>query len=90
MVFRTTSPLLDKTPAAMLRECPVSLVLRETPYVYGALSAAAHLENGGLDPYRLSAWASEAVRIVSAERVRHRELKDKEKDLEREARASHG
>lgn len=88
-MFRTTSPLLSNTPAAMLRECPVSVVLRESPYVYDALSAASHVENGGVDPYRLSAWGREAIAVVSSERVRHRDMKDRERRLSQDARTSH-
>lgn len=88
-MYRTTSPMLAKTPAAMLRECPVSVVLRETPHAYEALAVASHVENGGTDPLKLSSWAREAISIVSAERARHRELKDKEKQGFRDAKESH-
>jgi len=78
-VFRTTSPLLENTEAATLRECPVSLVLRTTPYAYEALSAAAHIENGAISPYDLGAWGRAAVRVVSSERSRHHELRERER-----------
>jgi len=78
-VFRSTSPMLDNTPEAMLRECPVGRVIRSGPHVYDALGAASHVENGAVDPYSLSAWAREAVTIVLSERARHRELRDREK-----------
>jgi len=73
----------------MLQECPVSMVLRECPRAYEALAAAAHVENGGLNPMTLSAWAQEAIRVVGSERARHRDLKDRERRLTQDARESH-
>lgn len=78
-MFRSTSPLLAGTSAEILHECPVSLVLRGAPHVYEALGAASHIENGAIDPLTISAWGREAVRVVSSERARHVELRERER-----------
>jgi hypothetical protein len=88
MVFRSTSPLLNNTDAATLRECPVGMVLRTGDHCYAALGAAAHVENGAISPFDLGAWGREATSIVSSERARQRELKDHERGLTRDAEAS--
>ena len=77
-VFRSTSPslLCDGKPGE-LRECPVGLVLREAPYVYKAISAASHVDNGSSDPTAAPTWLQSMMRVVGSERARHRELKDK-------------
>ena len=77
-VFRSTSPRLacGGRPGE-LRECPVGYVLREAPYVYKAITAATHIENGASDPTAVPTWLQGMVVAVSSERARHRELRDK-------------
>ena len=89
MMFRSTSTHLDE-PDRSIRECPVGMILRETPYVYEAIGAAAHVENGALNPLNESPWLQGAIRVVSSERERHRRLRDELSKSRADSRAGIG
>jgi hypothetical protein len=76
--WRFTSPLLSEAEQVLL-ECPVGLVLRETPDVYRAIEVQSFAEQGGVDPFAQSPWMQDAIRIVSSERARCMGQKDEER-----------
>lgn len=86
-----TSPALQPTKdhpeLNMLRECPVGLILRDAPYLYDVISIASAAENVGPTEYaRLPRYMQRAMTVVSAERSRLRELRDKQRQAERDAK----
>ena len=90
--FRFTSPWLkDGDPMSpegplrdgdrLLRECPLSVVLRNAPHVFSAIPLHGMVyESGSVDWFNLSPWAQSAVRVIGSERSRLRELERREKD----------
>jgi hypothetical protein len=86
MVWRYTSPMLDSMgpDAAVLRECPVGLILREGPHVYDAIAAHAYAENGALNPLDSPPYLQSAIRVVASERARLRELADADRQTKKD------
>lgn len=82
--FRFTSALMVELGTDVLRECPTGYVLRNAPYIYRAIAAASHVENGAVDPYTLSHWAREAIGVVGSERARLREIENENRELNRD------
>ncbi len=82
--FPLTSPMLHERGDNILRECPTGYVLREAPWVYRAIAASGHVENGAVDPYKLSSWAREAMTVVGSERTRLRAIEDENRSLDRD------
>lgn len=80
--YRFTSPRLAEEHQ-ILRECPVGAILRETPYIYEAVSAQSYAEAGAFDPSTKPTWLQEAMRIVGSERSR---LWDIKRERERSSR----
>ena len=73
--FRSTSlRLLRQGKPDEIRECPVGLVLREAPYLYNAINATTHVENGASDPTKVPVWLQEIMKVASAERFRLHDL----------------
>lgn len=93
MVWRFSSPMLVpakpvRPPAvdpSILYECPVGLILRETPSIYTAIELATHAENGAIDPTQQTAWAQSGMRVVASERARLRELRSKQQQSKGDA-----
>jgi len=81
--FRISSPLLNERGMSVVRECPTGMILRETPYVYRAIEAQGHIENGAISPYVLSHWGRETASIVSSERARLREIERENQETKR-------
>jgi hypothetical protein len=85
MAFRSTSPHLQPKDGKevegrdIVRECPVGMVLRETPYVYDAVSAASYVESGALNPLEAPRWLQDAARIVGSERGRMFDIKQQQR-----------
>jgi len=97
MAFRSTSPRLydaekgsEPGRFTVLRECPIGVVLRESPHVYDALTAYSHVENGAVDPYSLSPWANQAFGVIGAERARMHDAQMRETQRKRDVSASRG
>lgn len=69
------SPYL-RTRGVELRECPVGLNLRESPWVFEVIETASMTDNcTPRDWYTLPAFYRKAVRVVRGERERIREAK---------------
>lgn len=85
MAFRFSSPDLREEDR-ILRECPVGAVLREAPYVYGAINAHAYAENGAFNPLESPLWLQAALRIVGSEKARHLEAKMEEDRVKRDSK----
>ena len=85
MAFRFTSPMLSEADQ-VLRECPVSVVLREAPHVYDVIPLHSYAESGASDPMRMSAWAQRAIRLVGSEKARLYELATAEKRNARDSK----
>ena len=48
MAFRFTSPKLRDV---VLRECPVSVIMRESPHIYQVINAAEYVNRSGIDDH---------------------------------------
>lgn len=75
--FRTSSPILHEkskpeSDHTVIRECPIGMILRETPYIFDALAAHSYIETGAINPMEQSNWLQSAFRVISAEKERHR------------------
>lgn len=66
--------MLDELGEAVLHECPVGLVLRQTPFVYDLIRAGGYAENTGVEMLSQPRYLQEAVGLVGSERARLREL----------------
>lgn len=83
--FRFTSPMLhareerekvEPGTHTILCECPVGYVLRTTPWVYRAIGAHVHAENGALNPLESPGWLQQALSVIGSEKERLRRLND--------------
>jgi hypothetical protein len=81
-----TSPIIPE-PERLLRECPVGLILRETPDAYTALTYESWVESGAVDPTKQSPWMGLAIRVVSAERARVGRMRREQEASERKAKS---
>jgi hypothetical protein len=85
MAFRSTSPHLQPKDGKevegrdIVRECPVGMVLRETPHVYDAVSAASNTESGAINPLEVPRWLQDSLRIVGSERGRLFDIKQQQR-----------
>ena len=80
VVFRYTSPILVESGNDLLKECPVGKILREAPQTYDILDYSARIEATGVEEYsRLPRFMQQAIRLVSSERERLRELKEQKR-----------
>ena len=86
MAWRFTSPLLnhEMPESALIRECPVGLVLRDGPHVYDLISAHSYAENGALNPLDSPSYLQAGIRVVASERARLRELADADRQTKRD------
>lgn len=82
--FRLTSPLLNESDDAVIRECPTGHVLRNAPHVYRAIAAQNYVESGAVNPFTLSPWAQAAMQVVGSERTRLMELERQRKQADRD------
>ncbi len=82
--FRFTSPAL-RPEDRVLRECPVGRVLREAPWSYDLLRAAAYAEQEGIGMLRQSRYLQQIVGIVASEKQRLREIEEKQERARRDA-----
>lgn len=85
MAYRFTSPLLSDADQ-LLRECPVSVVLREAPHIYDLIPVHSYVDAGATDPLALSHWAQRGIRVVASERSRLLEMDLAEKRNARDSR----
>ena len=85
---RFTSPLLADT---VLYECPTGYVLREAPWAYDVLEAAALAENASPAEWAgLPRWYQHATRLVRSEQARLRELEAEARRAASDSRAAQG
>jgi len=94
MAFRFTSPALlkkksdgsDDESDMILRECPLSVVLGQSPHVFAAipLHGMVH-ESGAVNWFQLSPWAQLAVRVIGSEKQRLWEMGRKAAQSERDS-----
>lgn len=83
----STSPMLNQSNEAMLTECPVGMILRESPATYDALDAAARVESTSIAEFRaLPLYMQSVARLAMSERARHMEMKDKERKYAQDSR----
>lgn len=87
-VYHSDSPSLVDGPHWRLYECPVSMLLREAPWVWDVLSAERCCESAGLEVLRQSRFFRDAVRLVASERGRHTENRHEQR--KRRSDAEHG
>lgn len=87
MVFKFTSPRLRKMgrPAYHVNECPIGVILRESPYIYDLLQQRPFLESGALGPTEVPKPTRIVAMIATSELDRLRELR---RQQERAARTS--
>ena len=86
MVWRYTSPMLHDLGADMLHECPIGAVLREAPHTFQLIAAGAHADNAGVEMLEQPQYLQDAVALCGAERSRLRELADRDRQSESDAR----
>lgn len=84
MAFRFTSPDISEDKA-IVRECPVGMLIRECPYIYDVINACGLVESGCVDLLHAPLFLQSAYRVVSSERSRLRELKDKDRQTKRDS-----
>jgi hypothetical protein len=72
---------------AVLRECPTQLVARETPWIYGALNAHVHAENGALNPLECTPYLQSALRVIGSEKSRLWEIERKQEETRQQAKS---
>lgn len=85
VVYRSSSPVLVGTDDSMVYECPVGMLLREAPWVYDVLAAAAYSESAGFEVLRQSAFLQSGIRLVQSEKSRHREARQQQQQGKRDA-----
>lgn len=84
--FMYGSPMLVDDEDRSLRECPVGLNLRETPWVYDLIDAASFCEGTGIRDYlSLPVYTRHAVRLIQSERARLWEEKQAQREAERQS-----
>lgn len=66
-------------------ECPVGYILRNAAWAYDVLAAHAYAEYAGFEVLRQSAFLQSALRLVSAEKERHREAKHQQRQGQSDA-----
>jgi hypothetical protein len=90
---RFTSPLLyemaesgglESSTYAILKECPIGKVLRETAWVYDAINAFSYAENGAFNPLDSPTWLQQAMSVVGSEKERCRRMKDEDQKTKRD------
>lgn len=75
MAYRFTSPMLDEKQA-LLKECPIGVIIRESPYIYDAINVHVYAENGALNPLKQSSWLQHAFNVIGSEKARLFKLKN--------------
>ena len=85
MAFRFTSPAL-KEEDRLIKECPVGVIFKESPYVYNALNAYAHSENGCFNPLESPLWLQDAFCVIASEKARLQKIKDEERRSKRDSK----
>lgn len=84
MVFRFTSPNLSNEEK-LLRECPVGMILRETPQIYDAIYAHSVSAGSGLEILNSPQWLQSALNVIAVERDRLKEMADRDAQAARDA-----
>lgn len=73
--FRFESPYLGKE-SKLVYQCPVGLILRDSPWVYSMIDVANMSEHSPISDWnKFSLFAQTGVRLVNSERERLREAK---------------
>lgn len=86
VAWRFSSPMIPEKEA-IIRECPVGRVMRESPDVYAAIELEAYGEVGAFDPLKLSPWMAAGVRTASNERGRLWQVKEDRRKAESQAKS---
>jgi hypothetical protein len=84
IAYRFTSPRL-KQEDTILRECPVGKILSETPHLYEAINATAHVSGSGVAFLSSPMWFQQVASLVAYEKARLGEMANRDAQAKRDA-----
>ena len=73
-------------PSAVLYECPIGKVHRESPYAFDVINAHSMSEGEGLSLLMQSRWLQRCFRVVGSEQDRHRKMRESERQAKRDSK----
>lgn len=69
-----------------ISECPVGMILRESPHVFDAIGAYGSGENVSPDVLRKPRWLQDAFRVIGSERARLFEMEQQDRKAQHDAK----